>query len=437
MKGKNLIILAVVAAVLVAAALWRTRKGEEAPPDLIGKPVLSELPVNDISKLVVVSPNNTATLVRAESGWVAADRFNYPAEFSKIKETLLKLSNLKIGQIVEAEPNQRAAMKMLSPTEAGVTNKAQAGTLVDLYGPANKLVASILIGDSRHRKPKEGGPMGYGAYPDGQYISPDKGRSVYLITENLFELRDDPREWLDKELLNVSASDLTDIAITGPNRTEVHLARTNESANLDLAGLGAKEEADSAKVSSVSAGLGWLRFEDVANPALTPQQTGLDTAVVFRAVTKTGEVYTVKIGKAEDGTQNRYLRLEAAFQPVKEEPKPAAATSEKKEDEKAVADKKAAERKQIEEHVKAFNQKFGSWTYLVASYKTDALTTPRDQIAKAKVDTSTNAVPAVATSPAPSPAPAVAVAAPPSPVPPPPAPAAAGTNAPAKTEVKK
>ena len=55
MKGKNLIILAVVAAVLVAAALWRTRKGEEAPPDLIGKPVLSELPVNDISKLVVVS----------------------------------------------------------------------------------------------------------------------------------------------------------------------------------------------------------------------------------------------------------------------------------------------------------------------------------------------------------------------------------------------
>ena len=102
MKGKNLLILIVVAAVLVGLAVSSSRKQSRPVSNLIGTKLFSELPVNDVERIVVKSGSSTVEVVRAESEWVLPSRYGYPANFSKIRDALLKLADMKIGQVLRA-----------------------------------------------------------------------------------------------------------------------------------------------------------------------------------------------------------------------------------------------------------------------------------------------------------------------------------------------
>ena len=94
MKGKNLVILIVLAVVLVAAAVLMSKKQAAPSPASIGKPVLAGLPVNDIRKIVISSDQGTSTVVRIDDTWCVANDYNYPADFARVRDLLLKLSDL-------------------------------------------------------------------------------------------------------------------------------------------------------------------------------------------------------------------------------------------------------------------------------------------------------------------------------------------------------
>ncbi|MBT3295722.1 MAG: DUF4340 domain-containing protein [Verrucomicrobia bacterium] len=377
MKTKNLIVLLVIAVVLGGVAMWSQRSKEE-PSEMIGQLVLGELPLNDIATIVVTTPSSTSRLAKANEIWVSEDAYSYPADFVRIKAAMLKLGDLKVGQVVEVEAGGRGAMKMLLPTSG-----PDGGTLVEMLDVSDRRVGALLIGESRKRS---GGAQGqFGGTPDGQFVSPDEGKTVVLVKDNLYEF-DSADDWIEKELVSVPGTDVTSVRITGPEREVLELGLADGGADLVLATLGAKEEMDSSKVNGIKSALSYLRFEAVADPALSDADLGMDRPVEFVSTTQNGEIYTVQIGAKSPDSENRYARVRVALQPVEPVAEAAPDGEQTAEEIQAAAAEKtrhAEERAKQELKVAELNKKLAPWTYLLASYKSDTMLSTRDQIVKA------------------------------------------------------
>jgi hypothetical protein len=390
MKGKTLLILVVLAVVLVGLAVLTSRREASSTPAAAGKLALPDLPVNDVRKIVLTDGASTATVARVNDVWVSADKYGYPADFEKVRAALLKLSEMKVGQVMKIDEDQRARLKMAPPAPGAAAGTA--GTLVELRGENDLIVGSLLLGATRTRK-ASGGPMApQGGFPDGQYVSPDQGRTVYLVADVLDDLSVSPKQWLNTELTSVTVSDVDSVTIQHPDEAPLALIRPEDGADLQVQGLSKKEETDSSKTYGVASALSYLRLDDVADPALTNEALGFDKPVVYTATTKKGEVFTVTLGASPQGDSGRYARIAVALSP--REPKTVTAGADKPAeaagaDTNAVAQAEAAkkaedERKLLEEQTAELNARLSPWTYIIASYKADAMAHKRDSLVKAK-----------------------------------------------------
>ncbi|MDP6490702.1 MAG: DUF4340 domain-containing protein [Kiritimatiellia bacterium] len=382
MKAKNLIVLLVIAVVLGGVAIW-TQRSDEEPSDLIGELVVGELPLNDVAALVITTPDSTSRLARSADVWVSESDFNYPADFNRIKAAVLKVSELKVGQVVEAEAADKAAMKMVSPIDS-----PDGGTQVDLLDASGKQLASLLVGETRKRSGDA--QSRFGAYPDGQFVSPDSGETVYLVTDTLYEFNQ-ASGWLDKELVSVQGTDVTSVSIAGPDRDTLELAPSEGGSDLVVPELGKQEEMNATQANSIKSALSYLRFESVADPTLADDTLALDTPDTFVVRTKRGEIYTVQIGAKTPDSDNRYARVSVALEPAAPEASPAddaEQTGEEKQAAEAEKTRKSEARAALEQTVADLNATLGPWTYVIASYKTDAMRSTRDQVVQAIEDKS-------------------------------------------------
>jgi hypothetical protein len=381
MKVKTLVVLLGVAAVLGLAAMWSRRSGEE-PSDRIGRAVLGGLQVNDIARMVIATSSSTSCLAKADGVWVSESQYGYPADFARIKSAIVKVAEMKVGQVVDAEPGDKAAMKMVAPA-AG----ADGGTLVEMLDKSGTLLGSLLIGAARQRA--AGDEMSrFGGYPDGQFVSADRGESVVLVKDNLYEF-DRADDWLEKELVSVPGADVVSVRIGGPERAAVELTTAEGATDLTLAGLGEKEEMDRSRVNGITSALSYLRFESVADPALSDEATGLGAPTEFVVTTKAGEIYTVQIGNKAADSENRYARIRVALAPAAPEPEATPEAEQTEEEQQAAAAEKASRaeaRAALETKVADLNAKLGPWTYVLASYKSDTMISTREQVVKAVED---------------------------------------------------
>ena len=377
-------MLLVVAVILAAAAVITSRKKTDLPPDIIGTRVLPDLQVNDIEKIVVRSADDVATVERVDGKWISRDRFDYPADFNAVRDILLALSELTVGQVLALDDEQRAEMKLIPPAGGGEDN---AGTLIELFDKDGPDAMTLLTGESYMRK-TQAQFGGVGSYADGRYVSPDMGQSVYAVSDSLNMIRTAPEAWLKKDLFNVSSSDIQKIELTGPDREPVTLVRKGDGSGLELVGIAEDEEPEQSKISGLHNALSQFNMEDVADPAMSDEDLGMVDPVVFTVETTDGANYTLRIGGfIEDGSA-WYVRVAAVLQGVPE-PVPAlkeAGETEEKSEEKKQEEEKQREqkRKKLANQIRELNETIGLWTYLVDDYKITMIALTRDDLAKRK-----------------------------------------------------
>jgi len=106
---------------------------------------------------------------------------------AKIRENLLKLQDLKVGQLATGKA-------ITSPTVVA---------LKDAKGAA---LASVALGDTHMAKPKgQMAQFGGGGYPDGRYVLFD-GKTPVLVKDALEAFDGDPKKWIDTRICAVFAS---------------------------------------------------------------------------------------------------------------------------------------------------------------------------------------------------------------------------------------
>ena len=378
MKAKQLFVLIVAALLLAGLAVWTSRKeARSTAPTDVGNKLLPALEanMNDVNAIVIRSASETATVARADGIWRVAGKFDYPADFTKVRELLTRLADLKILQSMRATP------ALLADLQLGATPTVEPGAqtaFIDLKDKDGKVLASLRAGKPHMRSTpgdEQTGPNG--GYPDGRFVATGTDR-ILVVGDPLSELSATDKNWLDAELVNVASTDLTRIDITGATSGVVRLERQGTNPDWTLKDIPSGKEADTSKLPRVASALSFLRFDDIADPKLTPAQTGLDKPVTFQGRTAKGEVYTVRVGKSPQGDTRRYAAFAVTFEPPVVAPAPAGTNAV------ASAKAQAGEQAKTAAQVKQLDEKLGHWVYLLNSYQAEALCMGHDDLIKPK-----------------------------------------------------
>ena len=338
MTSKKLLILSVAALVLGVAAYVTTSGRKVATPALGGKRVVEKFDAADVAKVEIPGAKKLS-LSAGDKGWTVDSLHGYPADVTKIRENILKLADLKVGQIARGR-------KIDSPVK------------VELKGADGKVLASLEMGAQHMSKPKgQMAQFGGGGYPDGRYVR--YGEHVVLVKDPLDAFDGDFKKWSETRIASVPSADVTAVTYSKKGGETVELTRKDSSWTLK--GLKDGEELDTSKTYSLDSALSYLDMNGVAAPGLSAAELGFVTGSVYTVTLKDGKTYTASVGNASGS--DRYFKVFASFKPT---------------------GTNTADNAAIEKSVKEFNEKTGRWTYLISSYSAESMQKSRKDLVKAK-----------------------------------------------------
>jgi len=199
MTGKGLFVLVGAAVALGATAYFMGGGDKGRAPSLTGERIVGDF---DVEKVESIEIGDKVRLAAGDGGWVVSTMQDYPADRSKIAENLLKLQELKVGQVVPG--------KTLSEKLPVVVRDA-----------GGKELASVTLGE-RHEK------WGYGRY--AEY----KGKAV-LTGEPLDAFGDDPKRWVETKIVDEPWISFTRLADPGLDEATLGFA-TGVVAKVTIAG---------------------------------------------------------------------------------------------------------------------------------------------------------------------------------------------------------
>ena len=191
----------VVAAAAAVAACIAGKSSKSNPASISGERIVGDVGIDRIAKLEIGDKTKTV-LSAGENGWIVESMQNYPADKPKIVENLLKLQELKAGQIVRG--------KKLS-TRIPVVGKDASG----------KELFSVVLGE-KHEK------WGLGRY--AEY----KGQAV-LTGDGLDAFDGDSKAWCDTKIVDTPWISFKDLAEKGIDDSITGLS-TGITAKVTIAG---------------------------------------------------------------------------------------------------------------------------------------------------------------------------------------------------------
>jgi hypothetical protein len=321
-------ILVAILVVLGGAALWlhRAERASEAPAEnMLGEPLLRGLHGADVAMIRITAPDAKLTLRRAGTRWVVAERDDFPADLTKVRDFVVKALGLKVGQSDPIGAADRARLQLNEPA-AG----KGAGTLVEFAAADGKPLASVIVG-GKYFKRKPDNPKT--AKVDGRFVlRPGAADTAIIVADPLEQVVADGAQWIDRHAL--AAVDPVSIDVRHADGDHWRLERgADASGPWKLVDAKPGEKLSETTVLSVAAAAGGLDIADVI--AKDPQRAAKDLAkpTVVTIVGRDGLTYTVDIGARADRNYYAVAKIEGelpeARKPVEGEKAAEAAARDK------------------------------------------------------------------------------------------------------------
>jgi Domain of unknown function (DUF4340) len=276
-------ILVVLLAVLGGAALLYQREQGARRPDnaaTLGRTLLKDLKAADIATIRIVEPKATLTVQRKDDRWVIAERADFPADTGKVREFVLKVIGLKIGQSEPLGEKDRARLN-LDPS----------GTRVEFKAADGKDLGVFTVGRKYFKREVDNPDK---AIPDGRFVAlPGDAGTAYLVGDPLTQAAAKSAEWIDRESFKVEK--VKTLEVRYPAGGAWRIERSGDNAEWKLAGAKSGEKLDISRANAASYSLQLLELADVASKDVT--DTGLDKPTTVDATTLEGLSYAIKVGK--------------------------------------------------------------------------------------------------------------------------------------------
>ena len=232
MKSNKLLLLAVVTLLALLAAFFMSK--HRAPTtSLETQTLFPELleRVNEIKTIELAKHNRKLSLAELNGTWVISNADNYPADFGKVKSTLLELAELEIlaNKTRNAERYERLGVE--DPFTDGANS-----LLLSVKDGGSNILASLIVGKARHSKAAED--------KAGLYVRlPEQDQA--LLVEGKLDVSANVSDWFTRELFNIGSSRIKQVEILHSDGSSVNLSREQDIDNLAVMNIPEGKEAQS------------------------------------------------------------------------------------------------------------------------------------------------------------------------------------------------
>jgi hypothetical protein len=371
MNPRRLVIFAIIAVVVIALAVFLANRQTELR--LTGEELLyPELKAQaDSVKAIRIYKAGDARVVeilRNGAEWTLTERNGYPIAAAKARNLVRALSNAKILEEKTSDPTKYASLSV-----EDVESAEAKGVRIELEGPASPV--NLIVGKD-----------GPGA--NSSYVRRVGEQKSWLVSEQL-SASPEPRDWLDKDIINVSADRVQSatIEIQGQKPyTASKASRADENFAVSPLPKG-KELSYAGAANGFATALVSLTLDDVK-----PKAELADAKPAARATYRTFDGLKVEMQgyKLDD---KHYLTLTTSYDAELADKfkvqTSAPADAEKKEGdaaESAESENKSEEGDAAAPDVSAEAQKVAdktaNWVYEIPRYKYEAIFRPLDEMLK-------------------------------------------------------
>ena len=358
MKGKYLTALAAVTAAIAIAATIATRTQAPPGPDAgIGEAIYPGLAgrLNAVEKFTVARKDGNFTLARKVETWTAVEKSDYPADFEKIRRTMLEIAELRILEAKTSSPANYAALEVEDLTAADAKS-----TRVILEDGKGEAVVDLFVGKARFSR---GGAEG-----DGVYIR-KAGEAQSWLAKGRLTVDRDVVQWLDRKLVDVVEGRVRQVTVMHADGKKLVVKRDKPSDKdfvIDNAPADRKVKAQ-FDINNIAGAFAGVELDEVRKAGEFSFAAGGPYA---EAVTFDGLSVRADIAEKDGKT---WVRLMARAEPPAELPQA---------DDAAAKKLKSAD--DVRKEAESINAKFGGWIYMLPNWKIDPMRKKLDDLLESK-----------------------------------------------------
>jgi hypothetical protein len=355
MKNKTLLTVAAITLVLIVLtiSLVSEKKQARLEKDVSGQVFLPLLrkDINAVAMLELEQQGSAITLVRDGDNWSVKESGGYPADFTKIRQTLIVLSDLKTIEPKTRKPENFEQLGVKGPDGVNITKQV---TVKDADG---KMLASLIIGNA-----EPGGGMGKGSL----YVRKSDDDQVWLV-EGRISLPNRPVDWLEKSIIDIKQADVKRVTINRPGNKKplVIEKESRDDKEFKVKGLDKDKSPKPGMLNNITSALSKLDLEDV----MAREGFDFDNKNAVMSRFETFDDLTVTASIMEKDGKN-YALFEAAADENVADQKPAEENTQENFNVVGDAIQQAA----------TLNQKLQSWVYVIPEFKANYLKTKREDV---------------------------------------------------------
>jgi len=206
MKHHKLLLLSAVTIVIIITAAIFTQS--RAPQKTIEKETLfPELAnrINDVTRIEIKSSEDPDVILQKMEGgqWALQSADNYPAQFDKVKDVVVSLSQLKILATKTDNPRLYPELGVEGP-EGNNTSSL----LLTLSDQSGTTLASLIVG-----KPRKSST---GSNRPNHYVRKADAKNALLI-EGYLQLKPNNNAWYERNVIHIPASRIQGVDIVKSN----------------------------------------------------------------------------------------------------------------------------------------------------------------------------------------------------------------------------
>jgi hypothetical protein len=268
MRKSTFLLLLLATIVSVAAAAHAVLSGERtARPPAQGQRVLPELAtrLGDLAWMRLFQGTRKTDFTAIGGRWVLIEKGNYPAAAGKVRRLLLGLADLTLVEAKTRRPELLSRLDLDDPSNGR-------STLIRLQNRTGGIVAELIVGKTRRDR--------LGGGNDGVYVRKPGEDQAWLAGGSL-DLPADLNGWLDRRIVDVPASRIASVTLTGSDGAVLTLRRQASGERFAVAdppdGVPFKPD---APIAELAAALTGLELDDVVSSAELPvPESGVATAL--------------------------------------------------------------------------------------------------------------------------------------------------------------
>lgn len=357
MKMNKLIPLFIITVIVVIFAVITTRR-QSPITHIVTKPLFPDFKgvINDVKKISVKQGKQSLTVVDEDGTWKVSQADGYPALFSKVKQTAVAVSDMKVIAKKTRNPDLYQQLGVEDP--AGANAKSKLLTLSDGSG---KTLVSLIVGKNRLSRAASDSHGLYVRLP---------GKKQSLLVQADLDVSVNVADWIDRNLTNIEPARISKIFIDHGGKENVIFERVPGKKDLVLENVPKGKQARTDYTLTRMEGiLEDLRIDNVKAEEKVKFPDNAVTATVTTVDGLTAVITSTSVGDKD------YARFSFQYDaPAKTEPKKAAGKDKGKTSKKKTMD--------VAKEVADLSAKTTGWVYQIPGYKYDTFTRKLDDLVK-------------------------------------------------------